>query len=80
MPEGAFGRNVRWLTPMAGHWCREAAMPAGLRRQVFRWRRPPEADGVVGGFPDLMFFGIKGGMCCVELKAEAAGCRDRRPQ
>ena len=33
--------------------------------------------GVVGRFPDLMFFGIKVEVCCVE---RAAGCRNRRPQ
>jgi hypothetical protein len=26
--------------------------------------------GGAGGFPDLMFFGIDGEVCCVELKAE----------
>jgi len=26
--------------------------------------------GVVRGFPDLMFFGINGEVCCVELNAE----------
>ena len=30
-----------------------------------------KGTGVVGGFPDLMFFGIKGEVCCVELNAEA---------
>ena len=29
-----------------------------------------KGTGVVGGFPDLMFFGIKGEVCCVELNAE----------
>ena len=29
-----------------------------------------KGTGVVGGFPDLMFFGIKGEVCCVELYAE----------
>jgi hypothetical protein len=30
-----------------------------------------KGTGVVGGFPDLMFFGIKGEVCCVELNAES---------
>ena len=42
----------------------------GTRRARPGDRRPPEGTGVVGGFPDLMFFGIKGEVCCVELNAE----------
>ena len=44
------------------HRERQEARPATAARL--------KGTGVVGGFPDLMFFGIKGEVCCVELNAE----------
>jgi hypothetical protein len=45
------------------------ARPSGEKRDQANAARLKGTD-VVGGFPDLMFFGIKGEVCCVELNAE----------
>ena len=58
----------RWIMP---GWIFTHIASGEKRDQVTAARL--KRMGVVGGFPDLVFFGIGGGVCCVELKAKAAG-------
>ena len=56
---------LRWILP---GWIYTHIASGEKRDQATAARL--KGTGVVGGFPDLMFFGIKGEVCCVELNAE----------